>query len=726
MPLSLSFSTDKNNIGILTLYREDKEFNTVDSVFLTEFNQCLDNIQMQKDLQGVIICSAREDFMVGADIYELHSFQSAEDGRKASQEMNRTMNRLASLTLPVVAVIHGNCLGSGLELALACTWRLVSDTKETRLGHPEIQLGLIPGAGGTRRLPRTIGLQAAIDMILTGRRISGKKAQKNGLADACIPHQLLFSQAKKYLLKEPGKKPYSASSQSGNLSKDLPKWAIEGNPIGRKVMFRKSRDLVDEKTRGFYPASYKALEAVFDGYDLSLDESCALESRLFGELVQTRQSQSLMHLFHAQANAKRHPWIGEASRRFGQDQMNLIGVIGAGLMGSGISTICADHDIRVRLADESEEALGRSLKYVHTFLSRKVDRRRLQPFELYRKMAFISPSLSTQGLESADMVIEAVHEDQKIKQFIAQDITHRGHKNLIFASNTSAIPISKIAEKSKYPDQVIGMHFFSPVEKMPLLEIVITEKTAPWVVDRCLQLGKLLDKKIILVKDAPGFYTTRTLAFYLSEAMTIVSEGTPVDVVDHALTQFGFPQGPVTLIDEVGLDICIPVIKTMTQAFPDKISLPEGLEHIYASGRLGKKNGKGFYLYKDGEKAGVDPDADRLVRKGKSERVVLPADEVIERCLMIFVNESVLCLEEDILTKASDGDLGAVFGLGFPPFWGGPFKYCDFVGIHHVVEVLNRLSEKYGDRFKPARLLKEYAVDGKKFFPNEPWQYARH
>ena len=193
-----------------------------------------------------------------------------------------------------------------------------------------------------------------------------------------------------------------------------------------------------------------------------------------------------------------------------------------------------------------------------------------------------------------------------------------------------------------------------------------------------------------------------------------------------ALTQFGFPQGPVTLIDEVGLDICIPVIKTMTQAFPDKISLPDGLEHIYASGRLGKKNGKGFYLYKEGEKAGVDPDADQLVRKGKTERVILPADEVIERCLMIFVNESVLCLEEEILTKASDGDLGAVFGLGFPPFWGGPFKYCDFVGIHHVVEVLNRLCEKYGDRFKPARLLKEYAVEGKKFFPNEPWQYARH
>ena len=726
MPLSLSFSADKNNIGILTLYREDKEFNTIDKVFLTEFNDCLDHIQEQKELRGVIICSAREDFMVGADIYELHSFRSAEDGRKASEDMNRTMNRLASLTIPVVAVIHGNCLGSGLELALACTWRLVSDTKETRLGQPEIQLGLIPGAGGTRRLPRVIGLQAAIDMILTGRRISGKKAQKNGLADACVPHQLLFSQAKKYILKDPGKKSPPTPSQSGNLSKDLPKWAIEGNPIGRKVMFRKSRDLVDEKTRGFYPASYKALEAVFDGYDLSLDESCALESKLFGELVQTRQSQSLMHLFHAQANAKRHPWVGEASKRFGEDQIRLIGVIGAGLMGSGISTICADHDIRVRLADESEEAIGRSLKYVHTYLSRKVDRRRLQTFELQRKMAFISPSLSTQGLESSDMVIEAVHEDQDIKQSIAKDITHKGHRNLIFASNTSAIPIAKIAEKSKYPDQVIGMHFFSPVEKMPLLEIVITEKTAPWVVDRCLQLGKLLDKKIILVKDAPGFYTTRTLAFYLSEAMTIVSEGTPVDVVDHALTQFGFPQGPVTLIDEVGLDICIPVIKTMTQAFPDKISLPDGLEHIYASGRLGKKNGKGFYLYKEGEKAGVDPDADQLVRKGKTERVILPADEVIERCLMIFVNESVLCLEEEILTKASDGDLGAVFGLGFPPFWGGPFKYCDFVGIHHVVEVLNRLCEKYGDRFKPARLLKEYAVEGKKFFPNEPWQYARH
>ena len=727
MPSRLNYTEDKNNIGIITFERGDRGHNVVDKVFLEELNQCLNDIEENKGLNGLIFQSSMEGFSAGYDIEELHRLGSTEQARAASWYMNDTMNRIACLRMPTACIIHGICLGPGLELALACRWRLVSDCGSTSLGLPEIQLGLIPGAGGTRRLPATVGLQSAIDMILTGRRVSARKSCKIGLTDACVPFSLIQGEAVSYVLKKPASSRLAIISPNpGNLGRELPKWAIEGNPIGRKVMFRKSRDLIDEKTRGLYPASYKALDAVFEGYNLTDKESSEHESMLFGELIRTRQSQSLMHLFRAQEHAIQQPFADVLRNKPGSQRLQIIGVIGAGLMGSGISALCADTNLRVRIADINEQAIGRSLKYAQTWLFRQVDRRSLKLFELQRKMARISPSLPKEGMADVDLVIETANEDCLLKQKLAGEITHAGHPGLIFASNTSAIPITKIAEGAKYPDQVIGMHFFAPVEKMPLLELIVTEKTAPWVIERCLQFGQALNKKAILIKDSPGFYTTRVLAHYLSEAIAIIATGTSIERVDQALIQFGFSQGPLSLIDEMGLNTFIPIINTMAESFPDKVNRSAGLEKIYQSGRLGCRNGGGFYLYTDGKRGASSPEAAKLLGAEAGRMSELPADEITERCLMLFVNESVSCLEEGVLAKASDGDLGAVYGLGFPPFWGGPFKYVDFLGAHHVVEVLNRLSEKYGSRFEPAQLLKEYAAKGKKFFPGEPWQYARN
>ncbi|NRA43969.1 MAG: enoyl-CoA hydratase/isomerase family protein [Oligoflexales bacterium] len=721
----ISRSKDKNNIVTLSFCKPKHDSNTIDKAFLKSLSEELDYIAKDSEITGLIFTSSKQDFISGYTITELNQIENSKDAASFVQGFQKICDKISNLSIPTVAAIRGACLGCGLDIALACSWRICTNEPLTQLGFPEISLGLIPGGGGTHRLPQVIGLQAALDMILTGRKVSGKKALKSSLIDACVPPTLLHHYAGQYAQK-PRKRRGPGIGSSSTLSKDLPKWAIEGNPIGRKVMYKKTRDIVDEKTKGFYPASYKALEAVFDGYEISPKDAGALASKLFGELLLTRQSQGLLHLINSEENTGIKQFKNADQERFADQGLKCVGVVGAGQMGTGICTICADIDLRVCIADPSKDAIGRALKFARSYFSKKVDRRKMQTFELQKKMAHISPGLESHGYQNCDLVIEAVFEDLELKQKTLIELEKDVSEDWIFASNTSAIPIKKIAKVAQRPERVIGMHFFAPVEKMPLLEVIVTEETADWATARVIKLGQELGKHVIVVKDSPGFYTTRTLAYFLAEALKILSEGSSVETIDKAVTDFGFPNGPLALIDEIGIDVTLHVLKTVGAGFDQVLMGMDILERISHSGRLGRKNKKGFYLYQDDERTGVDPDIYKLCQQDTSNTKPHENDEIIERCLMIFVNESVSCLEEHILAKASDGDIGAVYGLGFPPFWGGPFKYVDFLGAHHVVEVLNRLTEKYGKRFQPATLLKEYAIENKKFFPDEPWKYARN
>jgi 3-hydroxyacyl-CoA dehydrogenase/enoyl-CoA hydratase/3-hydroxybutyryl-CoA epimerase len=549
-------------------------------------------------------------------------------------------------------------------------------------------------------------------MILTGKKIPAKKALRMGLCDANVPPSQLLEQALKYA----SKKKLRESSWGGSL----PKWAIEGNPIGRKVMYKIAKEKVDKTTKGFYPAAYKALKAVFDGIDMKMSKALKLESKLFGQLVITKESQSLIHLFHATNEIKKHPYRDAAKERFSDSKCSTIGVVGAGFMGAGIATVCSDKGMRALFSDPSKDSLTRGMGYANKFFSKKLKRKRIKSFEKEGFMARISPALKPSSFNQCDVVIEAVFEDLDLKIKILQGLEEQNtHKDWIFASNTSAIPISEIAKESKNPERICGMHFFSPVEKMPLLEVVITDKTADWVTGRCVQLGQDMGKQVIVVKDGPGFYTTRALAFFLAEAASILVDGTKINKIDKALTEFGFPVGPITLIDEVGIDVGLHVLETIGKAFPTRLSAPDSLSAIVDSGRLGRKNNKGFYFYEDGTKGNPDDEIYSLIGVNQQDRFDLAADEIIDRCLLIFVNESVRCLEEGILASAHDGDVGAVFGLGFPPFLGGPFKYCDFVGAKGIVDSLKILEKKHGERFEPAKMLLDYAEKNKKFFPSE-------
>lgn len=693
-----------NSVAVLTLDRHDRPVNVLSEVVLRELNDHLDTLSANDDVSGLVIISGKPDsFVAGADISEIEALDTAEKATEGAATMQALFSKLSHFKHPTVAAIHGTCLGGGLEMSLACTYRIASDDAKTKLGLPEIQLGLIPGAGGTQRLPRLVGIQSALDMILTGKRLSGKRAKKIGLVDEVVDKHILLPEAIKL-----AQKPKSKAKRHDGLSKDVPRWVTDHNPLGRSFVAKKAKEMVDKNTKGFYPAAYKALDAVIKGFDKKLEEGLALEAKLFGELSETKESKSLIHLYHATTALKKNAYKDAADEKFSKEKTQRVGMIGSGFMGRGIATVCAQKGLHCRYSDPNADSLGAALKHSRNYFNKQADRKRIKRFEVDQKMGLISPGLTPQGLESCDVVVEAVFEDLGLKQKILKGFEGKVGSDWIFASNTSALPISDIAKGSKLADRVVGMHFFSPVEKMPLLEIVRTPESADWAVGRAAELGMTMGKQVIIVNDGPGFYTTRALAFYLAEAALMLNEGVKVETIDRALTKFGYPVGPITLIDEVGIDVSIHVLNTIGASFSDRLKMPDGLEAIIESGRQGRKNGKGFYRYEDGKKDGVDPDIYDLTGSPKDDYKVLPMEEIVDRCNLVFVNESFRCLEDGILQSASDGDVGAVFGLGFPPFWGGPFKYCDHIGKDVIVKRLNEMAERYGPRFEPATALINY------------------
>lgn len=710
--MSQFFSTELTREGVLIvrLDRQDHEMNVLSTSLLDECERLVRELE-RTGIRGAVITSGKKDhFIAGADIEEISKFRTAAEAAQGARLLQGLFSAIAQAKVPTVAAIHGACLGGGLEMALACTWRVASDSDNTKLGLPEVQLGLLPGAGGTQRLPRLIGIQSALDLILTGKRLDGRRALKVGLIDACVPQHLLIDEACKLAL----------TRRRPRKRRGLLALLLEANPMGRKFMAIKAREAVDKNANGFYPAPYKILESVFRGYGMSLQKGLDLEAQLFGELTQTRECASLVHIFHAITRLKKNPHRDAALLRFGETPVGLVGVLGAGFMGSGIATICAEQDIRVRISDPSKDSVGRCLHHVNDHFAKKVRQKRLKPFEATRKVAHVSADLSPTGFGVCDIVIEAVFEDLSLKRKLLAQLEGDAHADWIFATNTSAIPVGAIAQESKLKDRVLGMHFFSPVEKMPLLEIITTEHTADWVTARAVELGQRLGKQVIIVRDGPGFYTTRTLSFYLAEGMLLLKEGYPMDRIDQILTRAGFPVGPMTLIDEVGIDVGAHVMATMLKAFPDRmIAPPFDFSSIQKNGRLGRKANKGLYTYQDGKKGAADATfyQECGIQLLASDRI--QEHDIEERLLLLFVNESVRCLEEGILADPHDGDVGAVFGLGFPPFLGGPFSYVDHIGAAKICDRLSALSTRFGKRFEPAKRLQDNARDGKVFFPKE-------
>lgn len=718
----------EDGVAVITFDQPDERVNTLSPDVRAEFERMLDRARDDAAVKAVVFISGKKDnFIAGAKIDYLQKLTIAEDAEKVSRDAQQGFGRLEAFPKPVVAAIHGSALGGGLEWALACTYRVATDSPKTSLGQPEVQLGLMPGAGGTQRLPRLIGAQAALDLILTGRAIRAQKARKLGLVDEVVPPPILLAVAKQRALEIASGKLtvnrkrglVSGGKGVSGLLKGLARkeaWAelaLQDNPLGRKILFDQARKALLKKTRGKYPAPEKALEAMRVGLESGMENGLATESRFFGELVVSDVSRRLVEIFFATTELKRES--GASDPKVKPRPVKKVGVLGGGLMGSGIAYVTAANvGVPVRIKEKDDPSVGRAFKAVRSVLDERVKKRSITAREATAKMALVTGGADLQGFGNADLIIEAVFEDLRLKKDVLRDVEAITRDDCIFASNTSSLPISQIAEGAKRPQNVIGMHYFSPVPKMPLLEIITTPQTADWVIATCVDVGRKQGKTVIVVNDGVGFYTSRIIAPYMNEAADLLAEGADVEELDKALVDFGFPVGPITLLDEVGIDVAAKVAKILHEAFGDRLGAPEVLEKFVEEGRLGRKNQKGFYTY-DGKKKRVDESAYALLPYGADRKHFDPR-EMAERCTLQMVNEAIRCLGENILRSPRDGDIGAIFGLGFPAYLGGPFRYADALGPAALLEILDHWQQKLGSRFEPAPLLRDLAAKGKRFY----------
>ena len=705
------FKLEKNDdIALITMNDPAQAQNVLNEAIQSEFEQVFADVAADPSLKGLIFTSDKKDcFVAGADISMLQKIESSEQAREMCMVLHAMMQRIIDLPITTVAAINGACLGGGLELALAFDYRIATTHKSTKIGVPEVQLGLLPGGGGTQRIPRLIDLPTALDMILTGKQFNAVRASKAGLVDKAVVPEILIEIATKF-----------AGKGSPSRKKSFREKLMGLAPM-RAYIFSQARKQTLRATKGKYPAPLKILDVVQQGLSTNLQRGLEIEAKGFSELVMTHESKQLINIFFAVTDLKKDSGVDsdETAR-----PLDKVGVLGAGLMGAGIAYVTANQAKKnVRLKDIDAQGVARGISYVGKLVDKRVSRRRMKPNQRDQVMARLTGSTSYTGFKSADIVIEAVFESLDLKQRMVADIealnsSAGAGKETIFATNTSAIPIDDIAAKAAHPERVIGMHYFSPVEKMPLLEIVTGAKTSDWVTATAVELGKQQGKTVVVVNDGPGFYTTRVLVPYNMEAVRLVLEGVSIEDVDNALEKFGFPVGPIKLMDEVGIDVGAHIVETLHEAFGDRVPLIEGIETLIADDRKGKKNGRGFYDYSgDSKGKEVDPSIYKLMEVTRPGHMELSGIDIAERIVLTMLNEAAYCLGEGILRSARDGDIGAIFGLGFPPFLGGPFRYMDTLGADVVLAKLTALREIHGDRFTPAPMLVNLAAEKGAFYP---------
>ncbi len=697
---ALTWQRDEQGVLLATLDVPGDKVNTLGRALLAEFEDLINAVEGDPDVRALVLRSGKLDnFIVGADIKDLRGVKSALEAETLSRGAQALLDRLAALHVPSVAAIHGACLGGGLEVALACRYRVASSDAKTTLGLPEVMLGLIPGAGGTQRLPRLVGLAQALDLILTGRTLKATRALKAGLVDEVVPSALLDVAAQRAALGLVAGRLQARSSQPTLADRAL-----------RTLMLARARRSVLAKTGGHYPAPLRALSVISAAFTAPLLEGAQLEARAFGELAVTPVCRALISVFFATQDLKKDAGLTGAGQA---REVRKLGVLGAGLMGAGIAGAAAEVGVAVRLRDTTSEALARGLRYVREVLDERRRRGSLDSRQVAQRLERISATVDTSGFRRAELVIEAVFEDLELKRRVLLELEQASAPECVFASNTSSLPIAEIAAQALRPERVLGMHFFSPVHRMPLLEVIVTPRTTADASATAVAFGRRLGKHVIVVGDGPGFYTTRVISWYLCEAARVLEHGASVEDVEQALTGFGFPVGPVALLDEVGIDVGAKVAGVMHAHFGERMQPPASLARVLEDGRLGRKNQRGFYLYAGGKKR-VDPSAYALLEGGAARRP-MDAREIQDSLVFAFLNEAVYCLQEGILRSPRDGDVGAIFGLGFPPFLGGPFRYLDHLGARFVVELLERLEHRHGPRFRPAPLLVDMARQARSF-----------
>lgn len=705
----------QGEVGIVEFDLVGEKVNKFSTPVMMRLKEVLEEVK-KSSFKAIIFKSAKPKiFIAGADIEEIKGMTQKEQFEAAVKGGQEIMNMVEDLPMPTIAAIHGACMGGGCEFVLACDYRIASEDPSTKIGLPEIQLGILPGFGGTVRLPRVIGLQASLDIILAGKAVNAKKALKLGLVDRMVHPSLLEAQAMKWardLVRGGGPKRRKQFHPQGLVNK-----VLEG-PLGRGIVFKKAREGVLKATKGHYPAPLQALEVIQKTFGSSdRAASLAVEREGFYKLGVTPVSKNLIHVFYLTEMVKKQNGVTGVAVK--PREVRAMGILGAGTMGGGIAYVAADKGIQVRMKDLNPEALGKGLKHARDLWSKLVKRKSIDKYQFNQKMDMVSVSTDYSGFKNLDVVVEAIVEDMGIKQKVIGETAGEMRPDAIIVTNTSSLSVSEMAKGHPRPEYFAGMHFFNPVHKMPLVEVIRGEKTSDETIATIFELTKKIGKMPVVVKDGPGFLVNRLLLPYMAEAAFLLQEGMNIETVDKAyVKEFGMPMGPFELMDEVGLDVCLKVLKIFQKAFGERIEIPSLMDALGKTGRLGKKNGKGFYVYDEaGKRGAVDETVYGALGLGTPTN---PYDskECIERGVFAMVNEcSLAFIEDHIVETPHEVDLAMIMGTGFPPFRGGLLRYADSVGAKYVADQLAMYaSTRKANRLKPAAPLLDLAKANKTFY----------
>ncbi|HET7710627.1 MAG TPA: 3-hydroxyacyl-CoA dehydrogenase NAD-binding domain-containing protein, partial [Thermoanaerobaculia bacterium] len=664
---------------------------------MQEFSSVVEDLERTSDIRRIIFASGKPSiFIAGADVTEFSKVTSAEEVRRYVTFGQTVFGRIERLPQVTVAAINGACMGGGCELALSCDYRVMADSPKASIGLPEVKLGIIPAWGGTTKLPRLIGIPAALDIILNGKSLDAKRARRIGVVDEVAPAPLLLDVARSY------------SGKSKRRSAGT-KFFVEGNPLARRVIFSKARKAVLQQTRGKYPAPLRAIEVMERGFSDGVEAGLVAEADAAADLVLADVAQNLVRLFFLMENSKKDRF--SASPR----EVRQVGVLGAGVMGGGIAQLVVDKsDATARMRDVNWQALAGGLRAAGAVWKKKVDRKRMNRGEMQRKLARISTTTDWSGFSRADLVVEAVVENLAVKRQVLSEFESIAKPGAIFATNTSTIPITQIAEHAAHPENVVGMHFFNPVDRMPLVEVIRGKKTSEEALVTVATYARQLGKTVVHCNDGPGFVVNRILAPYMNEAGFLLEEGYSIESIDAAIVDFGMPMGPMALLDEVGIDVAAKVASILSEAFAGRVTKSSVVEKLVADDRKGKKNGRGLYVYEKGKRQGPD----RAVYPLLGIRAPKPVDAAyaVDRMVLPMINEAATILSEKIVATPGELDLAMIMGTGFPPFRGGLLRYADALGAREVVARLEKFAAAIGPRYAPMPALLSHAERDAKFY----------